>query len=315
MHALNLSLVPDALHAASALMERITPASSCVREVPGLVGWSVHPGVRQASEPLRSHVCATSYDHLRMDVPPDRASHLYQDYPQQSTFISLAGSPGTLSPEEAVALLGQWGVSSQLDATLPAIAPDEVYAARPIFLLHQSGRARSPVAVVACRYEITHLGATRLTVDAYLDAVGVTPAVRSRGLAHLALLEASRWLGMLTRSLLLSDRTPVTLRQRVHSVPSDGLGFHLAQCFLSNYAYFTVTEELLENTRLERAAGLLTSGELRAGLAVIAGHVGVEDMIHIPDDSFSFIAGDHAVDDDDHPVLEVVIDNAMEYPQ
>lgn len=293
MATLNLRLVPEALHATSPQLELSGEASNCVRQVPGMLGWSAHAELRSPEHPLRTHVCASTYDDVNIDVPPPRVAALYDRHPQPSTFISLAGMPDALAPNDAIERMAIWGVSTLPTRDWgPTLSPSTVYVARPIFLLHNTDAGYSPVAMVACRYEIAQMGLDRVDVDVGLDAIAVHPNHRHQGLAHMVLLEASRWLGMLTRSVLFDESASLVLRQRLHAHPVDAVGYHLAQAFLSNFTHFAITEELVENARAERHKNLHEPGHLRAGLASIRRLVGVEDLVQIPNNAFDFIEPD-----------------------
>lgn len=283
MTTLDFNLIPEPLRAASAVIERVTPNHSVVRQVPALLAWRTHTGVRLPEHPLRTHVCASAYDHINDALDAQKVVELYVRFPQDDMVVSLAGMPEVLSPSAARALLRAWGVSAERSAS-PWRAPSDnaVYEAAPLFLLHEIDGGQDPVAIVSTRYEISHLEGNRLTVDVYLDAVAVATDMRGQGLAHLAVLEAARWLAMLTRSLQFEEDSHVALTQRLHASPQDAAALHLSETFVANYKYFTVTDELIEEAKSgDDSEGMQSDGANR-NLASIYRHDGVEECLSDP---------------------------------
>ena len=279
---LDLTGVPGELHAYASRHEWATESATDVLAVPGAIGWALHAGVRQADHPLRTYVCASSYDRLILDLEPVRVQALYGTHPQLDTAIALAGMPGAISEAAALARLEDWGANVAPDPR----SPDAIYFCAPVFLLTTVPDSERPVAIAACSLEITADDETHISVDVTLRAVATHPDHRGQGLAHLILLEASRWLGMLTRSMQLSTARDHALVQRIHALPLSPEGYHLAQAFRANFAYFGVTRELVENTAREFADGLAAPGSVRAGLGTIRSFAGVEDMVLVPEGEF-----------------------------
>lgn len=285
---LNFSGVPADLRQHSYKVEFIESKPCEVVSVPGLLGWSAHAGVRLDATPMNTHVCSSSYDHINIDVDAAKVAKLYDQYPQLDTLISLAGMPGALTVADANQVLAEWGATpSDPVGTLPPAKLDDVYAAAPVFVMHRVGLPNVPLAICACRFRVANNDITTINIDARIDWVAVSPDHRNEGLAHLVLLEASRWLGMLARSITISDKRSHELLQRVSATPRDSSEYHFAQVFYSNFGYFCVTEELTTNTQNERSNGLIKIGTLRSGLASITSYTPLEDAIHIPDDVLS----------------------------
>lgn len=284
MTTLNFNGVPAELHMASHKLEFASTQANDILEVPAMLGWRVHAGIRKPEHPTRTHVCSSAYDHVNLDISRTRVADLYQNHPQLETFVSLADQPGALSRRDAVERLVRWGVpADQVLEQSASLHADDVYAASPIFLLHREDGGRDPMAMVACDYRLSVAHGNRIAADVVIQAVATSPDLERRGLAHLLLLEASRWLGMLTRSITIHDGNSHHFLQRIHACPSDGFGYQLARAFYSNYAFFGVTDELVENTKYELDEGISVSGTVRSGLGTIVGFTGVEDMIQIPD--------------------------------
>lgn len=282
---LNFSGVPGDLRQYSHQLETIESGPSEVVSVPGLLGWNAHVGLRQDDAPLRTHVCSSSYDHINIDASPEKVRKLYDIYPQLDSIISLVGMPGVPSLPEVKQLLDEWGASSSNPiGTIPSLTPGDVYAASPVFVLHRVDQAHDPLAICACRFEVSNPYSTTVQVDATLDWVAVRPQVQNEGLGLLLLLEAARWLGMLTRSMKIRDDRFHSLIQRVIATPKTKEQYHLAQVFGSNFNFFCVTEELAENTRQERLDGSAQRGSVRAGFGTISEYTPLEDAIYIPDD-------------------------------
>jgi len=298
---LNFEDVPEDFRRASSLIERVNPQTSDILRVPALVGWRAHADVREAATPNNTCVCATSYDHIHLDVSPPRVKALYKDYPQTTTIITPAGVPGVPTPVRVHALMQEWeGPKGLMTGHLSDLRPGQAYVAAPIFVMHRPGEGYDPLALAACRFSITEQLQGRLTFDVQLEQIAVSPNHRSRGLGHLIALEASRWLGMLARSITINDEREHRIAQRVHATPTDAQTYQIAQAFYSNYCYFGITDELLDNTRHERTNGAARPGSVRSGLGTIEGASAFEDMIHIPDSALDL----HGVDDFD---IEVVI--------
>lgn len=306
MPSLSFHQIPDEIAPLSTSLETVSQTVSGLLEVPAVLGWANHAGVRQEECPLRTHVCASSYDHINEDVSGARVARLYANFPQPDTVVSLADQPGAVSREQANAFLREWGVD-ETSIPEPSTTAEDLYGAAPRFVLHRIEPDALPLAIVACRYAVTHCGPDRVLVDVTLDAVAVAPDQREQGLGHLIVLEASRWLGMLTRCLRFSDRRELAVQQAVHSAPTDALGYQLAQCFLRNYTHFSLSQELIDEARAEGRNELLDADTVRIGHAAIEHHVGVEDMIRIPPDA---IESFEVFGDDELDAVEVVHDDA-----
>lgn len=261
-------------------LERAGVEDMTVTAVPACIGWARHAQVRSSGHEMETHVCASSYDHIRLDVQAHRVAALYEALPQPSTFVGIAGVPGQLSVREAVHTLNRWGARSFASTgQLPDPDPADAYVASPIFALYRAGRSVAPVVLVATRYRITTPRRGQLEVHVTLDRVATAPEARSHGFAHLAVLEAARWLGMLTSGVVLHGRRAIALTQVVHAYPATALEEHLGEVFAKNFGFFTVTDESIEAARSERALGLLDVDSRRYGLAAIQRNTGIIERI------------------------------------
>lgn len=282
MTKLDFTDVPDILTPASAQIERLSRSAS-VESVPGVLGWANHAGVRIKARPLDTCVCSSSYDHINLDVSPTRVSELYQAYPQDQSIITLAGLPDVLSPTDAYSLMTQWGADWGLPVgEFPPATGAEIYTAAPVFLLHRPGQGRAPLAIAACRITVSEPLSRYIHVDIELQQLGVVPGHRNHGLGHLLVLEASRWLGMLVRTIHFKDLGEWRLAQRVHASANTSQALQLAQAFYANYCFFGITDELIQNASRERRFGYTPPGSRRASLGTINGGPGFEEMILSP---------------------------------
>lgn len=275
MPRLNLAEVPVALHGAAAEIEVCHPAGECVLQVPGVIGWALHRSLRSRARPHETHVCASTYDTLEADLPRSRAAQLFHALPQQQAFIGLAGLPAQVEVSAALALLDQW-CTRERGRVSPIRAPSwscEVYRASPIFSLYSDTGQNTPVALAEAMFQITEVG-TKVGVHVELGRFAVHPMLRGRGLGHLLVLESSRWLGALARNVRLDGHRPVQLEQSVTTaaVAQDGSAAHLNGLFHTNYSFFAVTDELIENARRERTLGMLAPCEERFGHSAIVSH-------------------------------------------
>lgn len=306
MPTLDTEFVPDAILAANPARERVSATASALHAVPAVLGWATHAGLRLPDVPEQTHVCASTYDHLNIDLPATKVAALYVAHPQPATVVSLAGQPSVLSIEDAIARLGRWGAPLPASARLHAPSANELYFASPVFLLHAQGQGHDPLAIVACGFTAWHNGPDEVFVDVSIDSLAVDPTRRGQGLAHLAVLEASRWLAMLTRHLHFYDQEPITFGQRVYAAPANATGYHLAQAFLSNYMFFSVTDELIERASDEHRQSGLDPNSIRTGHAAIRHHAGVADHVEVPADAFDYLESE--------PMLELLEDGDDDRP-
>lgn len=280
MSKLDFADMPEAFARHSIMIERLVWSES-VRTVPAIVGWANHAGVREAHHPLNTCVCSSSYDHINLDVTAQRVRDLYRDYPQTRTLVTPAGLPGMLTPMDAYARMTEWGGDWGLRAgVVPELKGPEIYMAAPIFVMHRPDEGRDPLALVACRFTVSEPMPRYIYVDIDLQQVAVSPEHRNRGLAHLAVLEASRWLGMLARTTRFNDAHEWRVAQRVHARPTTSHGLQLARAFYGNYCFFGITDELINNAARERRSSQIPRGSLRSALGAIRDGAGFEEMIH-----------------------------------
>lgn len=281
MTILNTRDLPEEFLSSALTVERVDGDNMTVLEMPAAVGWALQKNVRTPRHPLESHVCASSYDHLNLDLPPQRVAELYQTLPQHNTFVGVAGYPGQIGVRDAFLTLLEWGARPFASlGCLPEPEITDAYAAAPVFVLYRAGRSIAPLAIAGTRYRIGTPARGVLEVMLTLDSVAVAPQIRSQGVGHLIVLEAARWLGMLTSSMVLHGRRELQLNQQVHAHPVTARDEHLAEVFLKNYSYFTITDEMIEAARRDRELKLVQPGTRRYGLAAISRNLGVEDRIH-----------------------------------
>lgn len=279
--------IPAEVRMCSYQIESANGTGSDVLFVPGMVGWAVHQGLRVEGYPMRTHVCASSYDNINESVEPARVRALYQDYPQPDVLVGIAGTTGLPSLGGMNHMLEAWGAPSGMDFGKTKAAVGRIaYAAAPIFILHRLGEGPEPLAACATRFCVSIQDDTRIRVDVDLDWISTDPGQRHRGLGHLMALEASRWLGMLARSITLDHRRGHHFAQCVTAAPENDDGSHLAHVFARNFATFCVTPELHENARRDYLGGRLDRGSARAGLGSITDLAPLETAIALP-------VGDH----------------------
>lgn len=272
--------IPAELRMCSYQVESANGAGSDLVCVPGMVGWAVHQGLRVEGYPMRTHVCASSYDNINESVEPARVRTLYQDYPQPDVLVGIAGTTGLPTVAGMRRMLEAWGApEGQAFGQIRSAVGDIAYAAAPIFILHRLGEGPEPLAACATRFCVVIQDDTRVRVDVDLDWISTDPDQRHRGLGHLMALEASRWLGMLARSITLDHRRGHRFAQCVTAVAANEDGHHLAHVFAQNFAIFCVTPELHENARRDYLGGRLDRGSARAGLGSITALAPLETAI------------------------------------